>query len=124
MVLSKDGYIRLPLKQLLRLKFAPIISAPDKNILAELAADGQAAAEAGYTEWITQTDPCISVGWDWYRDKSTQRVLFAGNDVRSNVMLVDTRGRDLGMHLTAVLMSAWLTTFNWQETIEPSLYTS
>ncbi len=106
MVLSKDGYIRLCLQQLLQLEFVPVMSAPDKNVLAELAADGQAVSEAGYTEWISQTDPCISVGWDWYRDISSRRVLFAGNDVRSNVMLVDTGGCDLGTHLTAILMSA------------------
>ena len=51
----------------------------------------------GYTEWVSTETPAITIGWDWRlsASKGAASCLRFG-EVRSNVMLMDDQGRDLG----------------------------
>jgi hypothetical protein len=111
-----DGYIRMPLKRLALLQFMHVTSACDKFLLAELVADAVPAGAAGYTEWISTTAPVVSVGWDWYCDNVSCRCLLI-NEVRSNIMLVDSQGCDLGPRRSARLIAAWLGALEWQPVV-------
>jgi Domain of unknown function (DUF4902) len=116
-VACRDGYIRVSLKRLAILQFVHVTSACDKSLLAELLANAVPARAAGYTEWISKTTPFVSLGWDWYRDDVSRRCLLISNDVRSNIMLVDARGYDLGMHRTAHFVASWLGVLDWQAVV-------
>lgn len=122
-VTCRDGYIRVSLKRLAMLHFVHVTSACDKILLAELIANAIPAHVAGYTEWTSETTPFVSLGWDWYRDEISRRCLLITNDVRSNIMLLDGRGYDLGMHRTSHFIASWLAALDWQDAVLAAVIT-
>jgi hypothetical protein len=76
------------------------------------------AAISGYTEWLSMTIPALSLGWDWMLG-SADRVLRYQRigEPRSNVMLIDVHGRDLGPRSSAVALALLVDDFNWQDTV-------
>ena len=121
-VVSRDGYIRTVPTRIASLRFVHLASACDRTLLAELKANAVPAFAAGYTEWVSETAPTVSLGWDWYWDVISNRFLLATNDVRSNVMLVDAHGYDLGMNRTAQLICMWLTQLEWQAAVRAASF--
>jgi hypothetical protein len=115
-VASGDGYIRMSFKRLALLQFVHVTSACDQTVLAELLAEAVPAGAAGYTEWIGKTAPVVSLGWDWYCDDDSRHCLLI-NEVRSNIMLVDSQGKDLGMRRSAHLIASWLGALEWQSAV-------
>jgi len=116
-MLSPDGYVRMPLATLDALSFDHLFSQCDDEFLQELCAQTVPAAVAGFSEWKSRTDPAISLGWGWFVHSRSQRVLLAPENVRSNVMLIDARGYDLGPVQTANLFRLWLDGLSWQDSV-------
>lgn len=119
--LSPDGYIRLPLASLNRLPFVHLYSDSDPDFLDELRAQTVPARSAGFSEWKSDTSPAISVGWGWFIHSQNERMLLAPDGVRSNVMLIDAHGYDLGPAKTSSLFCTWLASFNWQGDVSLAL---
>lgn len=107
---SSDGYIRLWFGTLERLALKHLCSGRDADLA--LGSDTPAAAPAavsGYTEWVSEGKPAISVGWDWQALPGTQRpVCVRAGLPRSNVMLVDAQGNDMGPDATSMFLAQWL----------------
>lgn len=120
-LLSPDGYVRLPLASLDALSFVHLFSQRDDDFLLELRELTVPALVAGFTEWQSQSEPTISLGWGWFIPNDSPRLLLAPDPVRSNLMLTDVRGYDLGTAQTASLVSLWLDNLDWQETVETAL---
>jgi hypothetical protein len=116
-VVSSDGYIRLPLAALSRLSFIHLMSVPDSELLQELKTQSVAAQNAGFSEWVSDTTPEISVGWGWFLHKKSKRLFLAPEFIRSNVMLTDVHGYDLGKTTTSNLFSTWLADYDWQNAV-------
>ena len=77
---------------------------------------GRTAAICGYTEWVSDTAPAISIGWDWQLDLRHGQVRCRrAGEPRSNIMLVNSRLQDLGPHRTAVLLGNAIDQKPWQE---------
>ncbi|MEK6350864.1 MAG: DUF4902 domain-containing protein [Burkholderia sp.] len=113
--MPRDGYVRIPRHQLRVLRFAHRATELDRSLLDELN-DGRIVARcAGITEWECRSDTCryITVGWDWFVDACGHATL-ADDDVRSNVMLLDDTGRDLGMRQTASAFRDVIERLDWQ----------
>src|ERR1700692_1775812 len=83
----------------------------------------------GYTEWASQTTPALSLGWDWRIATTAGRVRYEREgEVRSNVMLVDTRPRDLaradtrpralGALATGVLLGVAVDILGWEQAVD------
>jgi hypothetical protein len=72
----------------------------------------------GYTEWVSTEKPAITIGWDWRlsASKGAASCLRFG-EVRSNVMLMDDQGRDLGPQRSAELLGAELDGINWSDQV-------
>lgn len=121
LAVSPDGYIRIRLSCLDVLPFVHLFSESDDGFLQELKAQTVPARHAGFSEWISDTSPPISIGWGWFVHSDTRRMLLAPDRVRSNVMLVDVQGYDLGPQKTASLFGAWLGAFEWQPTVSTAL---
>jgi len=119
--ISHDGYIRLSLRHLDELPFIHLDSAFDPEILEELQARTIPACHAGYSEWISNTDPAISIGWSWFVHADSRRILPAPEAVRSNVMLVDARGYDLGPAETSMMFATWIATREWTPAVQDVL---
>lgn len=79
------------------------------------------AQSAGFSEWKTDTIPAISLSWGWFIDNRSSRLLLAPDGVRSNVMLVDALGYDLGPIRTSSLFCTWLSAFDWQRPVSIAL---
>ena len=114
LVISPDGYVRLSIEQLTLLPFIHSGSFPDFDFQEELQAQDVFCKVAGFSECRSDTTPAISVGWGWYVHSQSSLLLLAPDAVRSNVMLIDKYGYDMGTIVTAGMLSAWLGLFNWQ----------
>jgi len=115
--MSPDGYLRMRFVDLCGLTFVHLFSSYDETLLDALHTEGVCAATAGISEWKSETDPEVSLGWDWFVDSSSGRLLPVRKGVRSNLMLLDAKGYDLGPGATACLCAAWLGVFEWQPTV-------
>ena len=120
-VVSTDGYIRLPFNRFIELNFVHVGSDCDAALLAELNSLTVPALAAGFSEWISNTTPTISVGWGWFLHSRFRRVQLALDIVRSNVMLIDAHGYDLGATVTSRLFGTWLEDHNWQDDVSAVL---
>jgi len=97
--------------------FVHLFSESDMGFLHELRSQTIPARTAGFSEWVSETNPSISIGWGWFVHSDSERMLLAPDAVRSNVMLIDMQGYDLGAQKTANLFSSWLNAFEWQSAV-------
>ncbi|HDR9480984.1 TPA: DUF4902 domain-containing protein [Burkholderia aenigmatica] len=121
---SPDGYVRLSEGALAALALDHVASGLDASLLAELHDSAIDARLAGYTEWHRPAHTgvaYVTVGWDWYLDRATGTFVIAGSDVRSNVMVVDATGADIGMFRTAAALAARLASIDWPAAVASAL---
>lgn len=114
LAISPDGYVRLSIEQLSSLPMIHLASFQDPEFQDELASQAIQCKTAGFCECRSDTTPAISFGWGWYVHGLSDILLLAPDPVRSNVMLIDKYGYDMGNVATAGMLSAWLGLFNWQ----------
>jgi len=112
-----DGYIRLPRRALDQIRLVHLVSGLDE----EERTDAMGAVYSdisGYTEWATTSAPAVSVGWDWHIDTLCRPVSAASRDTpRSNVMLVDEQGRDIGPDHTARCLQRLVEALEWKPVV-------
>lgn len=120
--LSEDGYIRLPPLLFRATELRHLMSGLDGPATPQrIDSDTEIV---GYTEWVSLTNPVITVGWDW-------RLAAVGStpgcvriaDPFSNVMFVDDRSRDLGSVRTAQLLSEAIDQRSWSPTVLAAIAT-
>lgn len=114
---TPDGYVRMRLAELQPIRFEHLFSYRDPALLAELLALGMPARLAGFTEWTSVSTPAVSLAWGWYVASRSRAVLLAPDGVRSNLMLIDARGYDLGPKRTSELLHAWLHSLPWRSDV-------
>ncbi len=100
--ISQDGYIRMSLPVFMELPLVHFLSGLDNEPICQSVEGGKEASISGYSEWLSDTSPRVTVGWDWRLDLTTgsPRYLREGMP-RSNIMLIDpVNGQDLGEEAT------------------------
>jgi hypothetical protein len=115
-----DGYVRLSEHGLAQVQLVHASSGVDDALLAELRVSAIDAFSAGYTEWQSTRFPGsagVSIGWDWYLDRWSGALLIVGSYVRSNIMVVDIFGADIGMAGTEQAILRRLARLNWSSTV-------
>lgn len=105
---SEDGYIRLIPSQLKIVRLIHLISGLDEHAESR---DATPTVITGYTEWISQTVPAITIGWDWQMQSPTS--LKRISEPRSNVML-RLGGMDMGPEKTAARIETYIDSMEWQ----------
>ena len=123
-----DCYVRLSEAVLLLTPLRQLHSEVDSDNEYESAARAFAGASAtssirGYTEWISDLTPGVSVGWDWLVAASGELTMDP-NSVRTNVMLVDEQDRDLGIEATIEAIVRYINRHPWQEAALDALHGS
>ena len=118
LIVSEDGYLRLTLARFRAIHLRHLISELDEDapLNGPEAAGATTACIAGFTEWISDTNPALSLGWDWRLDTSSgrdARYVRAG-EVRSNVMLCEPGIGDLGDLATSATLCAAVDALAWQ----------
>ena len=68
----------------------------------------------GYTEWVTDNTPTISMGWDWQLGSTTNpEQLIRISEIRSNIMLHNHEKIELGVQKTNEFLEKIIEKFNW-----------
>ncbi|OYV71357.1 MAG: hypothetical protein B7Z67_01060 [Acidiphilium sp. 21-60-14] len=102
-VISEDGYIRLSFPELEAIRLIHMTSGLDEYAPEIVSAGAISTSITGYTEWISNTSPAITIGWDWQLETICNPVsLKRISEPRSNIMLEDAGKRDMGPLKTAI----------------------
>lgn len=117
--LDDDGYVKLHLRSFRGIRMEHFVSGLEEEAHDGNLAEGACASTIeGYTEWVSASAPIISLGWDWVFDPMRiPSMLVRQSSLRTNVMLLDNDGVEVGPFKTAVLLEAVLDCFGWQETV-------
>jgi hypothetical protein len=114
-VLCQDGYVRMTFAAFQQTGMAHLFSGIDEDRPSADGAGANFSAITGYTEWISNSVPAITVGWDWQLTGVEGTAYFIHTGIPgSNLMFLDQRGHDLGSAQTRQLLVVWLAEFNWQ----------
>lgn len=115
---SGDGYVRCTYGALQSVGLVHRISALDDDPPRAHAGGVRPTMIAGYTEWVDSVDSLITIGWDWQMNAADSVVLLHRiSEPRSNVMLVDPQGADIGPAKTLALLGAFVDAFDWQSEV-------
>lgn len=83
--------------------------------------EGASASEfCGCTEWLALADPPVSLGWDWVLLPSGD-VHLNPHSIRTNLMLVDDDGQDLGLAHSAEAVRRRVESSGWQRVVLAAL---
>ena len=126
-VLFPDGTVHLDRSTLLETRFRHIVSGLYEESVANEVGMGTGAIAArleGFTEWVSETCPRITLGWDWEWQFVSGRSGYRRREAPfSNVVLVDQDGRDIGVADTARLLGDVIDQRDWQDTVVAYLAT-
>ena len=117
--LSPDGYVRLTLEQFQWIPLVHLLSDLDHDEYPPLHEGASQTHISGYTEWVSETAPVITLGWDWRMEGASGQTRYLRTGFpRSNIMLVDEQRRDLGHAITAKLLEAAIDKTAWPAVIQ------
>jgi len=109
------GYIYLTVDELCAGALVHLVSGVDQECGLACAVGATATAITGYTEWVSQGEPILTLGWDWqmYVDGDAVCLQRVGPP-SSNLMLQSPARRDLGHARTIALLNDYVDGFDWQ----------
>lgn len=114
--ISPDGYIRLTCLGVQAIALTHLLSDFDSDTPPHNLQGAQATSITGLTEWVSAGKPTLSMGWDWQMDADgNQVVLKRISDPRSNIMLIDVAGVDLGPEATGAWLGILADALRWQD---------
>lgn len=114
-----DAYVRLSIENLQGLKITHVHSEME-DVLSPDADQAQPMVQ-GFTEWSAPGDRAISFGWDWTFEPDKNRLLARWTTLRTNLMLIDEDGSDLGNDCMRLCVARLMTRVCWEETISELL---
>ena len=121
--LSHDGYVRLTPECFVQVRLVHLHSGVDEDRPLASAEGATLSSITGYTEWVSATQPAITVGWDWQMTARDGQIWFIPVGYpRSNLMFVDKHGNDRGPRATEALLRSWIKSFEWQPFVYMTLH--
>ncbi|MBJ8435231.1 MULTISPECIES: DUF4902 domain-containing protein [Acinetobacter] len=118
--ISTDGFIRMNENQLMSYPLQHIIS-----IVESTQIEDSKILYYGFTEWATLKTPALSTGWDWefieYNGITTVKRVGLP---RSNIMIVDISGIDIGFDTNETFLKKKIDTLFWEPFIYAQINTS
>ena len=128
-VLSQDGAVRMTESLLRKTPLQHIISGLYEDPMTcgigiGIGAGATVTCLDGYTEWVSETYPQITLGWDWGWQFVSGRSGYRRREAPfSNITLVDQDGRDIGVADTARLLGDVIDQRDWQDIVGAYLAT-
>ncbi|AMM23370.1 DUF4902 domain-containing protein [Variovorax sp. PAMC 28711] len=111
-----DGLLRLRRHDLNQMQLTHLMSGLDDDASPSDANPlcGSSASFCGYTEWISEKDPRLTIGWDWQLDDGApmQRVVRLGLP-RTNVLVLDGEQEPLPWNESLHVLATFIDTFDW-----------
>lgn len=118
--ISADGFIRLNENQLMNYPLQHLIS-----IVESTQIEDSQILYYGFTEWVTSLTPALSTGWDWeFIEHNGITSIKRIGLPRSNIMLVDVSGTDIGFEVTETLIEKKIDTLFWEQFIYAHINTT
>jgi hypothetical protein len=122
MRVSGEGVVRLDLEELLSVPLQHCFSGLDDSCADRIEACGRVAVISGYTEWVSAASPPVSLGWDWQLDVALEGARWQRTNLpRTNVQLVDSRGRDLPWPQSLGCLSTVVDSLPWTDAVAESV---
>ncbi|MGE8454341.1 MAG: DUF4902 domain-containing protein [Pseudomonadales bacterium] len=116
--LGYDGFLRIQLGSVLTSRFAHLFSDVAPSDVKSLAGDEGMVVASGFSEWHSLDPRAISLGWDWeIKASRTEMALVRVGLPRSNVMLVDRKGRDFGWLESLEALATVVDALPWREEV-------
>jgi hypothetical protein len=116
--LMDNGYIRLTKKYFQALKLQHLVSAlyvTSKKSTIKVDTIDQIE---GFTEWVSDTQPAVSLGWDWILDTNQNPPLYRRWGLPySNIMLTDNLKADLDQVESERLIISAIDQLNWESVV-------
>ncbi len=126
-VLFPDGTVRLDRSTLFGIRFKHILSGLYEESVTNKVGMGTGATIArleGYTEWVSEMRPLITLGWDWEWQFVSGRSGYRRREAPfTNITLVDQDGPDIGSDETARVLSDAIDQTDWQDAVAAYLAT-
>lgn len=114
---SGDGLIRVPLSSVHRMNFDHLYT----ELLAS-STDGAQPRCAGMTEWTAKwMARSASLAWDWSRLDDGALVESFECPIRTNLMVTDEKGYDLGHAASEVVLQDVIRQVAWRKSVETHL---
>ena len=111
--ISTDGFIRMNENQLMNHPLQHLIS-----IVETTQIEDSQILYCGFTEWATSRSPALSTGWDWELvEKNGIASLKRIGLPRSNIMIIDISGTDIGLDVTETLIEKKIDSLFWEQFI-------
>ncbi|WP_169307406.1 DUF4902 domain-containing protein [Chitiniphilus eburneus] len=115
---SEDGLIHLSIDELLSLRLQHLLSGLDHEGATEHGVCGGMTYISGYTEWVSTSQPAVSLGWDWcirpvFRGSALLRV----GEVRSNVCLINEGGNVASWERNLEALAMVADSLPWKELV-------
>jgi len=110
-----DAHVRLRLDELKRIEPWHLHSGADVDPFGTGPPDPGVALD-GYTEWAADATRTLSMGWDWTFDPETRQLTGLWRTLRTNIMVVDDAGVDLGRERTQQCIADLMGSRNWEAT--------
>jgi hypothetical protein len=119
---SWDCYVRMTVEALTSLRLKHLMSAIDLDEPDQCQKGTGLTQISGYTEWVSETTPTITLGWDWELN-TLQAHPFVGRAgaPRSNIMIVDYLQQDLKYIENSRLLETFIDQLQWQEEVSESV---
>jgi hypothetical protein len=120
MKLGNNGLVFVEITELMCIPFKHLLTSLDEDYCNHRPSDcGRVAAITGCTEWLSETAPCLTVGWDWVVDErgSGERAWRLGLP-RTNINLVGSDGLPLPWEENLAVLGLQLEALlPWQQTV-------
>ena len=114
-VISQDGYIRLTPEAMVDVQLKHMISGLDQEENESRNGGTSRTRITGYTEWVSNDIPYISLGWDWELDVISERLSYVRTgEARSNIMMVNSHYIDLGRRDTREILGSIIDVTDWK----------
>lgn len=125
MRVSTDGLVRLTLEELLSLPICHLVSGVDADDSSTHASCGSPTTISGFTEWISRTDPAVTLGWDWRLvSKSGAPFWTRLGAPRTNVLLIGTDGVEKTWAQSLVQVGTMVDALPWTDMVPQVLSSS
>ncbi|MES2299297.1 MAG: DUF4902 domain-containing protein [Pseudomonadota bacterium] len=109
------GYVYLTLSELQEICLVHLISGMDEERPAFPFEGAVPTAITGYTEWISDGQRVVTIGWDWQMQCDSDEIKLKRISEPSSNVVLQTPGREnLSAPLTTNLLEDFIDTFSWQ----------
>ena len=119
--MNVDYCVRITERRLLSLQLIHLESGIDlsqgDDVSDRSQIDAIESELTGYSEWLDQNSPEISIGFDWVMGAPHGLLAVRERSIRTNLMLVDESGADLGLEATTQACEQLLRSGAWHAAV-------